>query len=337
MTRAPFTDVCRLLRRVVRSAAPCAFALAASLAVVAAADTVELVGGKEAKSATRLSGEIVEIRAGQLTLRRADGREDAYPLARVARWDAAWPAGVDDARRHIREGRYAEAVEQLRAASGRETRAWVKRALVADAVVCFRELNQLQRAGELFASLYQSDPQTPHLDVIPLAWTPVSDPSAAWLELAQRWLSQDDAPALALLGASWLIASGQPERAQSVLQKLSTSRDSRVALLAEAQRWRSLGATAAESELERWPKVVERLPTSLRAGPYYTLGRTLAQRGQSELAVLMYLRVPIEYADQARLAAESLEAAAAELDRLQRADEAQRLRRERTARFAFVP
>ena len=331
---------CRPPRRVVVvvGASLWALALAASLtAVVAAADVVELVGAKEAKSPTRISGQIVDIREGRLTRRRADGRDDVYPLARVVRWETSWPAGVDDARRQMRAGRHAEAVELLRTASGRETRAWVKRALVADAIVCFRELGQLQRAGELFASLYQGDPQTPHLDVIPLAWTPAPDPSSAWLDAAQRWLAQDESPALALLGASWLIAFGQPDRAQPVLQKLSIHRDSRLALLAEAQRWRILGASAAESELARWPKVVERLPASLRAGPYFVLGRTLARRGQSELAVLMFLRVPIESADQARLAAESLEAAAAELEQLQRSGEARQLLRERTARFSFVP
>ena len=302
-----------------------------------AADRVELVAGKDGKPGSKLQGDIVDIRSGQLTLRRTDGREDAYPLARIAKWETTWPANAEEARRRVRERKFAEAVELFRSAAAGDNRGWIKRALIAEAIGCYRELNQPIRAGDLFVSLSQNDPDTPYLDALPLAWTPVVDPPRELQEAADRWLAIADSPAAVLLGASWLISLGHPERVMPTLQKLTTNRDVRLALLAETQLWRTKSATAAESEVERWGKVIERLPRSLRPGPYFVLGQTFAGRNEAERAALAFLRVPVEYPEQVALSAESLEAAAAQLDRLDRKPESQELRRELAALRASLP
>lgn len=299
-------------------------------------DRVELAPTKDGKPGATMRGEIVEIHGGQIRLKRADGREDVVPLARVARYHTAWPEGLEAGDRQRREGRFDEALESYRGAAARDMRAWVKRVLAARAVVCFRESERPLKAGELFLSLYQTDPETPHFEALPLAWS-TTESTSELRNAATRWLSAQDSPAAVLLGASWLLAVGQPGSAVEPLRQLTTQRDPRIALLAEAQLWRVRLATAGESDVESWERIVPRLPSLLRAGPYFVLGQAWARFDQRERAALSLLRVPIEYPEHYRLASEALELAARQLDQLERRDEAARLRREQAARFPTGP
>lgn len=296
-------------------------------------DRVELVPTKDGKPGATLRGEIVEFQGGQIRLKRTDGREDVIPVARVARYDTTWPEGRDVGDRQRREGKFDEAIESYRGAAARDPRGWVKRALAARAVVCFRELDRPLKAGELFLSLYQADPDTPHFDVLPLAWS-TTESTSELRTAATRWLAAQDSPAAVLLGASWLLAIGQPGLVVDPLRQLTTQRDPRIALLAEAQLWRVRLAMAGESDVESWERIVPRLPLALRAGPYFVLGQAWARFDQRERAALSLLRVPIEYPEHYRLSSQALELAARQLELLERRDEAALLRREQAARFA---
>jgi tetratricopeptide (TPR) repeat protein len=266
--------------------------------------------------------------------------------------------GVDEADRLRHERRFAEAISAYRGAAQAEPRGWVKRALIARAIGCFRDQNQPARAGDLFLGLYRADPETPHFDAIPLGWLPpqfafhggpqsgphggphggpqnaASGPGDRDLRsVAPRWLAETAHPAAVLLGASWLISAGEPGTALAPLRTLTQNADPRVALLAEAQLWRTRATRATEAEIEAWEKIPPRLPAALRGGPYLTLGWAWQQSGQPERAALAFLRVPIEHSDQPLLAAAALELAARQLEQLQRPAEAARLRREQSARF----
>lgn len=319
------------------AAAMCGLAVSAGAAVGRAEDTVELVRGPDGKPGPVFRGEILEIAGGKLKIRRADGREDSVPWPRVAQYRTTWPNGLAAADRLRDERRYADALNAYLAASQTEPRGWVKDVIKARAIACFREQPQPVRAGELFLSMYQRDPETPHFDLIPLAWIPASEAvestDGKLRDSAQRWLAEAASPGSMLLGASWLISAGEPGRAVVPLRSLTQNADKRVALLAEAQLWRTRLVQAQESEVEVWERIPPRLPGPLRAGPYFTLGLAWQQCQQPERAALAFLRVPIEHPDQVALAAAALELAARQFDQLQWPEEAARLRRERATRF----
>lgn len=297
-----------------------------------AEDRVELLGGKEGGATTAVRGEITEIMGGQVRVRRADGKEDVVPWARVRKLHTTWPEQAELGDRRQAEGKYEQAVEAYRAASSADSRVWVKREMAARACGALREMSQIKKAGELFLSLYRADPLLIQLDVMPLAWITVS-PDNELDSLASQWLAMEDSSAATLLGASWRIALGKHQGVQEPLRKLTTHRDSRIALLAESQLWRLRLATAAESDVESWERVVRRMPTALRAGPYYVVGQAWAKLDQHDRAALAWMRIPIEFPGQRGLAARAIELAAEQLDLAQLPDQGNQLRRERAERF----
>ncbi|MBW3597415.1 MAG: hypothetical protein KY475_09080, partial [Planctomycetes bacterium] len=167
---------------------------------------------------------------------------------------------------------------------------------------------------------------TQYFDAIPLTWT-AAQPGAAFESRLPAWLASDNDVA-ALIAASWLLSTDQQAPAAEKLRELAMHEDSRIARLAEAQRWRTQHATATAAEVERWRQVVERIPETLRAGPHFLVGQAQARLDDSPTAALTLLRVPVLYPQHRNLAAESLLSAARELERLERTEEAVSLYRE---------
>jgi hypothetical protein len=119
-----------------------------------------------------------------------------------------------------------------------------------------------------------------------------------------------------------------------VLKQLTTDTDSRIALLAEAQLWRTQQASVSIQGLNQWKKQIVRLPIGLRAGPYFLLAAGLNRHQQHEQAVVSWMRIPINYSQHYQLAAESLLASARKLDQLERQSQARNLYQEIVARYA---
>ena len=71
--------------------------------------------------------------------------------------------------------------------------------------------------------------------------------------------------------------------------------------------------------------MVQQIPEPMRAGPYFLVGKALAQQKQHEQAALALLRVPILYGAERELAAESLWLAAGQLRRHGAAEDARNL------------
>lgn len=270
----------------------------------------DAVSGKDGRSGTRVDGVILNIADGQVKMRLRGDREESFPLARVMEYHTTWPAAFADAQRHYDAGEFAEALESFRRAAAGDSRAWVKRRMLAGAVACYREMDQPVRAVEGFLSLVQSDSQTPDFAVIPLAWT--SHAGSTDLEnRARQWLANAESPVARLLGSSWLLAVGQPGPAVATLERLTTERDTRVALLAETQLWRTRLPTLSANDATKWETMLLRLPESLRAGPYYTLGQAWARLDDADRAALAYLRVPVLYPEHRSLSAQAQTAAQA--------------------------
>jgi tetratricopeptide (TPR) repeat protein len=280
----------------------------------------------------RRAGEIVDYTGQRLVLNVSDGRAEQIPADRVISVETPRGSDHEAADRLYGEGKDAEAANLYRSAVQRESRVWVQRMILAQLTRCYRNLEQPDRAGDMFLTLLRSDPQTPWFDAIPLAWT-AQAPSAEFTQTAAAWMAATQSPASALLGASWLLSSSRREEALQTLVRLTSSDDPRVAQLAEAQRWRTALVTATEDEVRRWGAHLDRMDPSLRAGPSFVVGQALARLNQPEQSALAFLRVSILYPDQRGLAAESLLAAGQQLEKAADPDGAARLYRELIDRY----
>lgn len=290
-------------------------------------DVVVFKVGQDGRGRSQMAGEILDYTGKELRLRTQSGREAVIPAERVVTIDSDWQqkqAAADDL---LNQGESAKALDLYLAAVREQPRVWVRRRILAQCVRCYYELGKIEQAGAAFLIVLRSDPATQYFDAIPLSWT-TQQPTASLQRQAASWLEDETTPAASLMGASWLLSSTQRAKAISKLQRLTTGADSRVALLAEAQLWRSKIVTATPQDVPRWQAVIDRMPSGLRGGPYYLLGQLLARHDLHEQAAVAYLRVPILYPQQRGLSAECLLASGEQLEKLGQTREALGLYRE---------
>lgn len=298
------------------------------------ADVVVVATGIDGAGRSRLTGEILDFTGRELRLEQIGGREKTIPADRVVDIETTWSASHSRAIPLFENRQYDAALQAFVQAIGEEQRGWVDRRLFARSITCLRNLDQIERAGDAFlADLLTADPHTQYFDVIPLSWKPgqpqgsVERRALAWLEMPQNQPAQ-------LMGASWLLPTANRGAAIETLRELSRSADKRVAFLAAAQLWRTQVVTAREQDVTQWKSQLARMPESLRAGPYYVLGRTLSRLKKPESAALTFMRVPILYPEHYELSADCLLATGRELERMNSRREAIGLYRRTMSEFA---
>ena len=297
--------------------------LAIAPAFVAADDIVFLKPSANNRSTTRVSGTITDYTGRELLIRTVGNREQSIPASRIEDIATTYTERHAEADRLFERGSYAEAETLYRRALTDEPRQWVRRMILSQVVWCYRNRGQQEQAAVTFDLIVKNDPTTQYFDAIPLLWRSTELPLSAERR-ATEWLRDESNPVMQLVAASWLLSGPgelRPE-AQRTIESLATSRDSRVAALAEAQRWRSRLVVAQPSEVNRWQSIVEQFDPSLRAGAYYLLGQAFARAQRYEEAALALMRVPVLYPKEEGLAAESLLAAAEALEKSNRIDEA---------------
>ena len=270
-------------------------------------DVVVVAIGDAGTGQTRKTGIIQDYTGRQLTLRTTSGNELTIATDKVISLETerAEPQLAGD--RLLAEDKFREALEAYNRAAGLDRRVWMRRQILAQMVWCLRGMQDIPRAGDTFLLILQSDPHTQYFAAMPLNWLDGQRP-AGIAQRSNEWLTAKP-PAARLLGASWLLATEDRGQAVSTLQALQHNADPRIAILAEAQLWRTQTVTANGDDTAHWQQLIRRLPVPLRAGPYWVLGRTLARQGQHPQAALAFLRAPILDREQRNLAAHCLLAA----------------------------
>lgn len=290
-------------------------------------EDVVIVSRSEPSGESRRRGTIIDYTGEALTLELSSGRKTRIEPSRVRGYETEREAVHKRGDQLFEEKRYADAVVSYRNAIEPEQRRWMRRVILAQMVRCYHNMQQIVQAGETFRLILQSDPSTQLLDAMPLVWTSAPGPPSLG-ERARRWIKDDDIPGMRLIGASWLLAASPRQEAIQVLNELSTARDPRIAKLSQAQLWRTRLVTAPPEVLERWENELMTLPASLRAGPYFLLGKLRARHKRHPAAVLAFMRVPILYSSQHDLAAEALFAAGQQLEKTGEKDGAHTVYRE---------
>jgi tetratricopeptide (TPR) repeat protein len=298
-----------------------------------AADTVIFSSPKEPGARLQKTGTILEFTGKALTLKSLTGREETLPFERVLEVQTDWPSGLKVGEQRLAERKLEAAITALREAKRQESRAWVLRRIMAKLVACYAESGRFDLAGEEFVGIAGSDPDTPYFEVIPLAWR-TRQPESALETRAKTWLKNDSSSVAKLLGASWLLPTGERAAAINTLQKLTSSAPPRIALLAETQLWRTKIVTAREADIANWKQQLDRLSWESRATAWYILGDGLSRLQHHEDAALAYLHPPLEYGACRWMAADALLAAGKELQAAERPRDAARLFREIVAEHA---
>jgi tetratricopeptide (TPR) repeat protein len=308
-----------------------------SLASVAAAEDVVIIrSATDPAARIRKTGEILDHTGLELTLQTSFGTTERIPAARVVEIATAWTAEQDAARNERKSGRLTEAIAAFRDAQRIEKRAWVRRQIAAELSNVFLEAGRVAEAVETFLPVVASDPATPHYASAPIAWR-ASLPDAALDSRAEIWLEDQQPEAARLLGASWLLPGGQRERAIAVLEELSNSRDPRIAGLAACQLWRTKLVTAKLKEVRQWQEQLAKYPPEVQASGWYIVGEAFARLEDCETAALAYLKTPLLFHASRPVAADAVLAAAKQLEKIGRPQQAVGLYRELQRDYSHLP
>ena len=303
---------------------------------VTANDVVIVATGEDQAGRVHKYGTILDYTGKELRLRTVRGGDLSIPSEKVI--DIETTIGADHrlADRLFAQRGFAQAAERYHQAQDKEQRVWMRRRIVARNVWCLRSLGQMDRAGDLFLILVQSDPATQYFEAVPLSWRSVQ-PHPQLEQRAEAWLRDTEQATAQLMGASWLLSTSRRGDAVRVLRELQHHADRRVAQLAMTQLWRTTVATVSAEDVAQWNDRVEIMPQSLRAGPYFVIGQALLHLGRHEAAALVLMRVPILFSQHRSLAGESLLATAGALQHINQSEEAVALYREIVHEYVDLP
>ncbi len=300
-------------------------------------DVVRVANPSSAQGYAEWRGRVVDYTGRELQLELSGGVKRTFPADQVV--EVETPRGPQhvEADRRLAAADFEGALTLYDEARAAETRAWVRRRIVAQIVRCYRALGQWEPAGKWFLEvLLPADSHTPDFACIPLAWVP-GQPTFSLERTATEWLRRDESPAAVLLGASHLMSTALRTEALERLNRLATDADPPIAQLAQAQTWRAAAVTADARRVAAWRDTLDQMPEALRAGPYYVMGLAEAHHQRWEAAALAWLRVPILYPEDRLLSARSLLDAGRALERLDRPQQAMRLYRELLEKYPKSP
>lgn len=283
----------------------------------------------------RRTGEILDYTGTQLTLRTPLARDEIIPTSRVIEVQTTWSPSFEKGRAARQAGKLDEAARAFAEAKREESRPFALRQIAAELAGTWLELGQVGRAGSEFLAITRDDPQTIHFALIPVAWHAATLDAESERQ-AVAWLADRQSPAARLLGASWLVGSSRQAEVEAALGELVTSKDRRIAALAQIQRWRTRLATASTGDVEQWSRELAAMPADVQAAGWYVLGDGYARHDEPERAAIAYLKGPLVFREQRALAAEGLLAAARQLEKLGQGAEAAGLYREIVRDFGHL-
>lgn len=293
--------------------------------------------GEPAAATTTYAGEIEDALGTRIVVREQSGRRvrnlslDEYEVVElVARFSEKHRQGVTA----FAAGDWVTAEASLAEALDAEQRRWVRREILL--LRCRVALAREDHLGACthFLKVFESDPTTPALRLIPLKWTAgTADPAVA--RAAKGWIDAPSAIAR-LMGASHLLEEpGRSDEAVATLSLLARHDDRRIATLAGLQLLRRdlTGNPLSDLQLDRRRQQVWSLVDEFRGGASFLLGRALAARSQSEAAAAAFLWPSTTGRAEGELAARGLIEAGIALHQVGQTGDAIRLWREAVARF----
>lgn len=282
------------------------------IAICSAQDFTDEVTLKTAPGNGRLTvpGEIVDYTGKQLTLRTGKSRkETTYQATDVIDVRTTQLPDHSQGLKLLGEGRTADAEALFEKAHSLEPRIWMRRELLALLMQCALRRNDWSLAGSRYLRLHQADPDTRHINLIPLVWDNSGLDVSARVA-ATGWL-KDPNPVAKLLGASALLFDARSTAScETILRELVRQPGERVRTLAQWQLWRlrvySDRSEITDNELKHWTETISKLEPALKPGAYYVLAQGHLQRQEFDLAAATFLRIAFGHPSDHPLTSQSL-------------------------------
>lgn len=273
----------------------------------------------------RYDGKILDLDGRIGAKIRIGQREETFPPGQFVNFGTVLTVEHVNAEQLFQAKDYSAAVEQFLAARSEEPRNWVKRQITARIVQSYQALGQPEQACREFYLLARSDPETLYIACIPLPWFADLEREQNFMQIGRQGIDQTQNPSMRLLAAGLLLTSPDREKAVETLRELSGTSQKSIAMLAQAQLWRTKLFDAAKSEALTWEELTDTMPEPIRPGPHYLLGEVFSRLKEPEDAVAHWMKVVLVYPEQKRLAERCAEHASQTLRELGRLEQAQKL------------
>ncbi|GAA4431589.1 tetratricopeptide repeat protein [Bremerella cremea] len=308
-----------------------------SPSICAGEDVVTLRPTSPGSPATKVRGNVLDYTGQELTLQTPTG-PTSIASDKIDFVETDYRPDYLEAKKLLVAGQSNEAIRLLQQAATTETRAWVRRQILADTAIAMHNAGRIVEAGNTYLQIVAEDPQTQWIAAMPLSWFSLA-PDFDRDRVARQWLQQSTVPQAQLLGASWLLSTSDRSQATNVLNTLRRNPSPQIAMLAEAQLWQTKVVTATAPDVKQWEKQLEAgvLREAALAGPYLVVGKAWRQLDNDTQAALALMRPPILYPTHRPVAAESLLQAGRSLERAGQKGEAIRVLREVLEKYGDQP
>jgi len=227
---------------------------------------------------TKVIPGVIENLAGHsVVLRRGGNAVEVFRLRDIESIQFGKSASFDEGLRQMQNREWLLAIASLGIAETTEPREWVVREIQASLAEALRAAGRFDECTEDVEKIYEADPNTRHLNLLPLVWDERLPPE----HRVSVKLEDLKSPSLLrqLVAASALLQDPAHETAAAVsLQTLKTGPRAALQQLAEAQlgRLRLLHPeTIRASETVLWMQRVRDFDKRQRSGPEFVIGRAL--------------------------------------------------------------
>lgn len=227
---------------------------------------------------TKIIPGVIEDLAGQsVVLRRGGNAVEVFKLREIESLQFGKTAAFDEGLRHIQNQQWTQAIDTLSIAETTEPREWVVREIQASQAEALRAAGRFEECIKVIERIYEHDPNTRHLNLLPLVWDERLAPTNRIA--AKREDLKSPSQLRQLVAASALLQDPMHETAAAVvLQTLKTGPRAAIQQLAEAQLWRLRllhPESIRASETEGWMQRVRDFDKRQRSGPEFIIGRAL--------------------------------------------------------------
>jgi tetratricopeptide (TPR) repeat protein len=239
-------------------------------------DQIVIRNGVSQRTLT-IPGVIEDVAGQSVVLRRGANAVEVFKLDKIESIQFVKSASYDDGLLRMQIEEWSEAIAAFEIAASIEPREWVVREIQASLAEALRAAGRFEECVEIVEKIYESDPNTRHLKLLPLVWDerlPPEDRFVGRLEdLKSASLIRQ------LVTASALLQDPAHETAAAVvLQTLKTGPRAALQQLAETQLWRMRllhPKTIRASETALWMQRVGDFDKRQRSGPEFIIGRAL--------------------------------------------------------------
>ena len=239
-------------------------------------DHVVIRDGNSERSRT-VPGVIEDLSGNSLVFRRGGNTVEVLKLRDIEFIRFSRSAAFDEGLRRMQNHEWPLAIGSLKIAETTEPREWVVREIQASLAESLRAVGQFEECLEVVERIYEKDPNTRHLNMLPLVW------DERLPEQHRCKARPEDLKAASLLrqlvAASALLQDSEHETAATVvLQSLKNGPRAALQQLAEAQLWRLRllhPENIRASEIEHWMQRVREFDKRQRSGPEFVIGRAL--------------------------------------------------------------